>query len=65
MYLQLRTVCRTSRTGWDAARWRGSQPRLSDSLKAKVCLSIPLSTRTSPGHHGNETAAQGFMEEKR
>ena len=47
------TVSRTSSVGWDAARCRGSQPRLSDSLKAKVCLSISLRVQTSPGHHGN------------
>lgn len=52
---QRSTVCRTSRVGWDAARCRGSQPRLSDSLKAKVCLSISLRVQTSPGHHGNRS----------
>lgn len=62
MNSRLRTVSRTSRTGWDAARWRGSQPQLSISLKAKVCVSISLSTNTSPG---NETRAQHFIKEKK
>lgn len=61
----LKTVSRTSRTGWDAARWIGSQPRLSDSLKAKVCLSISLRTQMSPGHHSNKTKAQGIRKEER
>lgn len=61
MSSHVRTVCRISRTGCEAARWRGSQPRLSRSLKAKVCLSIPLSIRTSPGRRGNETTThEGF-----
>lgn len=65
MYSHLRTVSRTSRTGWDAARWRGSQPPLSISLKAKVCGSISLSTETSPGYHDNKTRAQTFMKDKK
>lgn len=65
MYLHLRTVSRTSSTGWAAARWSGSQPWPSNSLKAKVCLSISLSTDASPGHYRNDTAADVFYTKTR
>lgn len=57
----LRTVFRTSGSGRTAARWRGSHPRPSHSLKALDCSSSSLKTRASPSHGGG---APRWREEK-
>lgn len=61
----LRTVLRTSGTGWTAARWRGSHPQPSHSPKAPDCFSSSVRTRTSPSRGGGVPRLQEEKVERR